>query len=191
MLHLPDVSDGETSDTNGGGTLVTISAKSINFVRPSQRLLEREHHKRLKQHKSFFNTESLFSKKSSVVRRAESFHQGPLEHRLSEAKQAGGREEARERAKSVDRMLPEDDPLQGSKTVFQIAFSSIKLVASLCGSEEGQQCTGDLSERFQTWIILESFRCYGRWQRHPSLTCKEYQVDVCIYKSLIFLRTNP
>ena len=113
VLHLPDVSDGETSDTNGGGTLETVSAKSINFVRPSQRLLEREHHKRLKQHKSFFNTESLFSKKSSVVRRAESFHQGPLEHRLSEAKQGGGREEARERAKSVDRMLPEDDPLVG------------------------------------------------------------------------------
>ena len=80
---------------------------------------------------------------------------------------------------------------QGSKTVFQIAFSSIKLHTSLCGSEEGQQCTGDLSARFQTWIILESFCCYGRWQRHPSLTCKEYQVDVCIYKSLIFLSFFP
>ena len=75
--------------------------------------------------------------------------------------------------------------------MFQIAFSSIKLDTSLCGSEEGQPCTEDLSERFQTWIILESFRCYGRWQRHPSLTCKEYQVDVCIYKSLIFLSFFP
>ena len=79
---------------------------------------------------------------------------------------------------------------QGSKTVFQIAFSSIKLDTSLCGSEEGQQCTGDLSERFQTWIILESFRCYGRWQPHPSFTCEEYQVDVCIYKSLIYQKNK-
>ena len=112
VLQLPDVSDGETSDT-GGGTLETVSAKSINFVRPSQRLLEREQHKRLKRHKSFFNTESLFSKKNSVVRRAESFHHGAADYRLSEAK-PGAREEARERAKSVDRLLPEDgDPLVG------------------------------------------------------------------------------
>ena len=114
---LPDFSGGETSDT-GGGTLETVSARSINFVRPSQRLLEREQHKRLKRHKSFFNAENLFSKKSSVVRRAESFHHGPPDCRLSGAKHAsreGAREEARERAKSVDRLLlpGEEDPLVG------------------------------------------------------------------------------
>ena len=113
VIHLPDLSDGETSDT-GGGTLETVSAKSINFVRPSQRLLEREQHKRLKRHKSFFNADSLFSKKSSAVRRAESFHQGFTDYPLSGTKQAA-RDEARERAKSVDRLLMpgEEDPLVG------------------------------------------------------------------------------
>ena len=101
-VRLPDLSSGETSDT-GAGTLETVSAKSINFVRPSQRLLEREQHKRLKRHKSFFSGESLFGKRPGMVRRAESFHQGG----------AGAREEARERAKSVDRLQAEEDPLVG------------------------------------------------------------------------------
>ena len=56
------------------GTLETVSAKSFGFIRPSQKLLEREHNKRLKRHKSFFNTDSLFGKKNALIRRAESFH---------------------------------------------------------------------------------------------------------------------
>merc|ERR1719225_2409690 len=84
-----DFSDEETSETYnhshgrgsydgtalGSGTLDTVSAKSFGFIRPSQRLLEREQNKRLKRHKSFFNTDSLFGKKNSLIRRAESFHQ--------------------------------------------------------------------------------------------------------------------
>merc|ERR1719412_2084190 len=75
-----DFSDEETSETYnpspGRGTLDTVSAKSFGFIRPSQRLLEREQNKRLKRHKSFFNTDSLFGKKNSLIRRAESFHHG-------------------------------------------------------------------------------------------------------------------
>lgn len=104
MIQLRDGSEGETSDTNGG-TLETVSARSINFVRPSQRLLEREQHKRLKRHKSFFNTESLFTKKNSIVRRAESFHQGPAQEREGGHGQGQGWLEARVRARSVDRIL--------------------------------------------------------------------------------------
>ena len=118
------------------GTLETVSAKSFGFIRPSQRLLEREQNKRIKRHKSFFNTDSLFGKKNSLIRRAESFHHG--------GSRAGGAEgghndyylmsgkyyskDAKERAKSVDRLLsagdtagpglhPLDKPLMKSKSM--------------------------------------------------------------------------
>ena len=90
------------------GTLETVSAKSFGFIRPSQRLLEREHNKRVKRHKSFFNADGLFGKKNSLIRRAESFHQGAgtgshNDYYLMNAKYSS--KDARERAKSVDRLL--------------------------------------------------------------------------------------
>ena len=114
------------------GTLETVSAKSFGFIRPSQRLLEREQNKRIKRHKSFFNTDSLFGKKNSLIRRAESFHHGG-----SRGGVAGGglhndyhlmsgkyySKDAKERAKSVDRLLssgqddPLDKPLMKSKSM--------------------------------------------------------------------------
>ena len=94
------------------GTLETVSAKSFGFIRPSQRLLEREHNKRVKRHKSFFNADGLFGKKNTLIRRAESFHQpgvGQSTHNdyyLMNAKYSSkDARDARERAKSVDRLL--------------------------------------------------------------------------------------
>jgi len=126
VVHLKDVSDGETSDANistisrdvsnqdgngdsNQGTLETVSAKSFGFIRPSQRLLEREQNKRLKRHKSFFNADSLFGKKNSLIRRAESFHHGgsKTDYHLMNAKNSF--KDARERAKSVDRLLSAGD----------------------------------------------------------------------------------
>ena len=94
------------------GTLESVSAKSFGFIRPSQRLLEREHNKRLKRHKSFFNADSLFGKKNSLIRRAESFHQGAghgshTDYYLMNSKYSS--KDARERAKSVDRLLSAGD----------------------------------------------------------------------------------
>jgi len=117
-----DFSDCETSDANAStvsrdasnqdsnqGTMETVSAKSFGFIRPSQRLLEREQNKRLKRHKSFFNADSLFGKKNSLIRRAESFHHGGSEtnYHLMNAKNTS--KDARERAKSVDRLLSAGD----------------------------------------------------------------------------------
>lgn len=126
VVHLKDLSDGETSDANistlsrdasnqdgngdsNQGTLETVSAKSFGFIRPSQRLLEREQNKRIKRHKSFFNADSLFGKKNSLIRRAESFHHGgsKTDYHLMNAKNTS--KDARERAKSVDRLLSAGD----------------------------------------------------------------------------------
>ena len=98
------------------GTLESVSAKSFGFIRPSQRLLEREHNKRLKRHKSFFNADSLFGKKNSLIRRAESFHQGAghgshNDYYLMNSKYSS--KDARERAKSVDRLLSAGDDDKG------------------------------------------------------------------------------
>ena len=136
-----DFSDEETSETYnqshgrgsydgtalGSGTLDTVSAKSFGFIRPSQRLLEREQNKRLKRHKSFFNTDSLFGKKNSLIRRAESFHHGlGAGGGYSDYYPMSGKyyaKDAKERAKSVDRLLcgdeePElDKPLVKSKSM--------------------------------------------------------------------------
>ena len=117
------------------GTLETVSAKSFGFIRPSQRLLEREQNKRIKRHKSFFNTDSLFGKKNSLIRRAESFHHGGSraeggalhnDYYLMSGKFYS--KDAKERAKSVDRLLsagdtgaalgqPLDKPLMKSKSM--------------------------------------------------------------------------
>ena len=117
------------------GTLETVSAKSFGFIRPSQRLLEREQNKRIKRHKSFFNTDSLFGKKNSLIRRAESFHHGGSraagaegglhnDYYLMSGKYYS--KDAKERAKSVDRLLtagdtalghPLDKPLMKSKSM--------------------------------------------------------------------------
>ena len=136
-----DFSDEDTSETYnqshgrgsydgtalGSGTLDTVSAKSFGFIRPSQRLLEREQNKRLKRHKSFFNTDSLFGKKNSLIRRAESFHHGlGAGGGYSDYYPMSGKyyaKDAKERAKSVDRLLcgdeePElDKPLVKSKSM--------------------------------------------------------------------------
>ena len=104
----------ETGESNQG-TLETVSAKSFGFIRPSQRLLEREHNKRLKRHKSFFNTDSLFGKKNSLIRRAESFHHGSgsrtaasqSDYCLMNGKYYS--KDAKNRAKSVDRLLSAGD----------------------------------------------------------------------------------
>ena len=114
------------------GTLETVSAKSFGFIRPSQKLLEREQNKRLKRHKSFFNSDSLFGKKNSLIRRAESFHhQGSGGANSQEYYAMNGKYSSRNhghqsRAKSVDRLLsagdePCDDldikPLMKSKSM--------------------------------------------------------------------------
>ena len=117
-----DLSDEETSEMylsrercsgdageSNHGTLESVSAKSFGFIRPSQRLLEREHNKRIKRHKSFFNTDSLFGKKNSLIRRAESFHHGagPGDYYLMNGKYYS--RDPRNRAKSVDRLLTAGD----------------------------------------------------------------------------------
>ena len=66
--------------------------------------------------KSFFNADSLFGKKNSLIRRAESFHQGAghgshNDYYLMNSKYSS--KDARERAKSVDRLLSAGDDDKG------------------------------------------------------------------------------
>ena len=140
------------------GTLETVSAKSFGFIRPSQRLLEREQNKRIKRHKSFFNTDSLFGKKNSLIRRAESFHHGSSraagaegglhnDYYLMSGKYYS--KDAKERAKSVDRLLsagdtgaalgqPLDKPLMKSKSMEFLKSKILRKPSKLQKKTQGE-----------------------------------------------------
>ena len=158
------------------GTLETVSAKSFGFIRPSQRLLEREHNKRVKRHKSFFNADGLFGKKNSLIRRAESFHQGAgtgsrNDYYLMNAKYSSkDARDARERAKSVDRLLStgEDDAADNFDRPIMKSKSMEFLKAKILRKPSKLQKKSPRSEISKTFLGQSMFELHKTQNYSPA-----------------------